>query len=111
MRRTEKKEVVRKELEEVTTGRFCDFCNKEILPVDGETYDYFYITTSHRDWGNDSVDSFEHFDACSVECALGLTEKYLKSTNGFINTGEIDIEHANRLEDGTDRDYKTEIGY
>lgn len=111
MRRTEKKEVVRKELEEVTTGRFCDFCNKEILPVDGKRYDYFYITTSHCDWGNDSVDSYEHFDACSVECALGLAEKYLKSTNGFRNTGEIDIEHANWLEDGADRDYKTEIRY
>lgn len=111
MRRTEEKEVIRKEIEEVTTGRFCDFCNKEILPVNGKRYDYFYITTSHSDWGNDSVDSYEHFDACSVECALGLTEKYLKSINGFMNTGEIDIEHANLLEDGADRDYKTEIRY
>ena len=111
MRKTEEKEVVKKSLEKVTTGRICDFCGKEILPVDGARYNYFCITTSHCDWGNDSVDSFEHFDACSVECALGLAEKYLKSTNGFRNTGEIDIEHANWLEDGTDRDYKTEIGY
>lgn len=111
MRITEEKEVVKKSLEKVTTGRRCDFCNKEILPVDGKKYNYFYITTSHSDWGNDSIDSIEYFDACSVECALGLAEKYLKSTNGFRNTGEIDIKHANWLEDGADRDYKTEIEY
>ena len=111
MRKTEEKEVVKKTIETVTTGRICDFCGKAILPIEGKRYDYYYITTSHCDWGNDSVDSFEYFDTCSVECALGLTEKYLKSTNGFFNTGEIEIEHVNCLEDGTDRDYKIEIGY
>ena len=111
MRKTEEKEVIKKELDKVTTGRICDFCGKAILPVDGEKYDYFYITTSHCDWGNDSIDSFNYFDACSVKCALGLAEKYLKSTNGFRNTGEIDIRHANWLEDGSNLDYKTEIEY
>ena len=111
MRRTEEKEFVKKVVETVTTGRICDYCNKEILPVDGKRYDYFYITTSHCDWGNDSVDSYEHYDACSIGCALGLTEKYLNSVVGFRNTGQIEIEHVNNLNDGSTRDYRTEIRY
>lgn len=111
MRKTEEKEVVTKSIKKVTVGRICDFCNKAIVPVVGERYDYFFITTSHCDWGNDSVDSVEHFDACSVECALGLADKYLNSVIGFRNTGRIEIEHANYINDGTDRDYQTEIRY
>ena len=111
MRKTEEKEVVKKSIEKVTVGRICDFCNKEILPVDGKRCDYFYITTSHRDWGNDSVDSYEHYDACSAGCALGLADKYLNSVIGFRNTGNIEIEHVNNLDDGATRDYQAEIRY
>lgn len=111
MRKTEEKEVVTKSIKKVTVGRICDFCNKAILPVVGERYDYFFITTSHCDWGNDSVESTEYYDACSVECVLGLADKYLNSVAGFINTGRIEIEHVNDLDDGTTREYQTEIGY
>lgn len=111
MRKTEEKEVVTKSIKKVTVGRICDFCNKEILKVDGKRWEYFHITTSHCDWGNDSFESYEHFDACSVECALGLADKYLNSVIGFINTGRIEIEHVNDIDDGTDREYQTEIGY
>ncbi len=56
----------------------CDVCGKEIPPTTiphkyGEPiYDYYEVVTHHNDWGNDSVDSYEHFDACSPECACKL---------------------------------------
>ena len=115
MKISEEKKIIKETVEKVTTGRICDCCKNKIIPKgedwNGKIYDFFLITTHHIDWGNDSVDSWDYYDACSVECALKMTEKYLQSRTGFRNTGEIEIEHVNRLEDGSDRDYNQEIRY
>lgn len=115
MRITEEKKIIKETVEKVTTGRICDCCKNKIMPKvqnwNSKIYDFFLITTHHSDWGNDSVDTWKYYDACSVECALKMAEKYLQSTTGFRNTGEIQIEHINCLEDGSDRDYCSEIEY
>ena len=115
MRKAETKEVIRKNIESVTIARICDCCKKEIIPVEkrsyGDRYSYFVLTTSHSDWGNDSCESIMEYDACSVECALKLAGEYLDDAQGFSNTGEIQIKHANTLEAGTDRTYERNIEY
>ena len=115
MRITERKEVVHTKVEEVTIGRICDYCGKEIKPIDtyrpnSDEYNYFYICTHHHDWGNDSIESYESFDACSPECALKLAEAYLKEAHkNYCNTKEIEISHVRSLSSGTDRDYNLTI--
>lgn len=84
----------------VVVEKKCDVCFKTIDPVNKngskhprQLIPYFSITTHHNDWGNDSCDSYEEFDACCPECALKFTEKYLKDHFDSVNTRTIEIEH------------------
>lgn len=89
------------ETQERIVGKKCDICGKEIPPtviphIYGEpVYDYYEITTHHNDWGNDSVESYEYFDACSPECANKLCEKYICDSAGKMNTKCIEVKHVN----------------
>ena len=80
-------------------GKKCDVCGKEIPPTRiphkyGEpVYDYYKVTRHHNDWGNDSVDSYEHYDACSPECASAYMREYLEDSAGGRNSMIIEIEH------------------
>lgn len=82
-------------------GKKCDVCGKEILPTAiphkyGEpVYDYYEVTTHHNDWGNDSVDSYGYFDACSPDCAYKLWEEYIHESAGTRNSKCIKVEHIN----------------
>lgn len=113
MRVVETKEITKVVKEEVTAKRICDNCGKEIAISRktgyGDEYNYFCITTHHHDWGNDSIDSYESYDACCPKCALEMAEKYLTNAYSGNNTKEIEIEHVRSLNSGTDRDYKHDI--
>ena len=113
MRISEKKEVTETRIKEVPVGMICDCCGQPILPVekrgDINVYNFFYVCTSHNDWGNDSVDSKESFDACSPECATKMAGAYLKKIYPKWNTCQIEISHARSIDEGTDRNYKKSI--
>ena len=65
----------------------CDICGKEIHK------EYWLITTHHNDWGNDSCESYECFDACSPECAYSMFIGYLDDTKNKWNSKCFDVEH------------------
>lgn len=67
-KRTQIQDVIYKK--EVTIGINCDVCKKDI------TGKYWILTTHHDDWGNDSIDSFEHYDLCSKECINEKLNEY-----------------------------------
>lgn len=69
--------------------RFCDFCKKEI------TKEHWRIHTYHNDWGNDSCDSYEDFDACSPDCLQKAFDKYIEESSDGLNTCHIEVEHCN----------------
>jgi hypothetical protein len=53
----------------------CDICENDI--PEGQ---YRYkVTTGHRDWGYDSVESIEQFDICSDNCLQKKFDLFLKS--------------------------------
>lgn len=102
MKITERKEVTVTQIENVLIGRKCDFCGKDIL-VDPriQCHNYFRITTHHSDWGNDSIESYQDYDACSADCAIQCAERYLKAAEqSGINTKTIEIVHVRNLDDG-----------
>lgn len=73
----------------------CDICGAKVDPRN-----YFHFYTHHSDWGNDSIDSLEEFDACSSGCMIQFASKYLEdSYKHKFNTREIEIEHMRRLHD------------
>lgn len=113
MRVVETKETTKVVKEEITVKRICDNCGKEIaishITGIGNQYNYFCITTHHHDWGNDSIESYESYDACCPTCALEMAEKYLSNAYPGHNTKTIEIEHVRGLESGTDRTYKQNI--
>ena len=110
MIRTERKEVVHKNYEYVPISGKCDVCGKELLPVDKSKlepyyrdqnfYDYFYITTHHHDWGNDSCESYEYHDCCCLECALSFIKEYWHDCTRSkpFPTLELEMEHRHHLE-------------
>lgn len=71
----------------VSERRYCDICSKEI------TGPFWHVTTGHNDWGNDSCESIESFDVCSVECLGKVFDNYCKESNVICNTEYIEIEH------------------
>ena len=60
----------------VKETRYCDVCGKEI-----ENKKSYWQITTHEDWGNDSIDSYEYFDACSENCMRNKFEEYLKNSD------------------------------
>lgn len=84
MRITELKDITYKK--EVITGCKCDVCNKEIK----SRQNYWRLTTHHNDWGNDSIDSYEHYDLCSPECIkVKLNEYYKECENSNTQCFEL----------------------
>lgn len=97
-----------KEVEEVISEEFvCDVCGKKGVykergNVHLEEVPYYYISTGHRDWGNDSCDSLNDTQACCTECLLEvftnwLNDDFFKSSD----TAYIHIDkcrHLRRLE-------------
>lgn len=90
-----------KEIEEVAVrkrrkimGIKCDCCDKEIpaLPLNKGGNKYYYVTTGHNDWGNDSWESRKHHDICP-DCINKFTADYLRSgsTTAYI---EIETKYA-----------------
>lgn len=107
MKITERKKIVKEVIENVIIGRKCDICKREITPnplnFSSKEYNYFLITTHHNDWGNDSCDSYEEYDACSPECVMAFTSKYVaEAYDKVYNTEIIEIEHIRTLEEGAD---------
>ena len=107
MKITEEKKVVKEVIEDVIVGRKCNICKRAITPVElnfsSKQYNYFLIITHHNDWGNDSGDSYEEYDACSPECVMAFTSKYVvEAYDELYNTKTIEIKHIRTLEEGAD---------
>lgn len=113
MRVVKTKKITKVVEEEITVKRICDNCGKELAISHttgfGNQYNYFRITTHHHDWGNDSIESYESYDACCPKCAVEMAEKYLTNAYPGYNTKTIEIEHIRGLEGGTSRTYKHNI--
>lgn len=65
----------------VQTGTKCDCCGiiiNEILP---KTWHHF--DSHHGDWGNDSHESYEYFDACSAKCFIEIAKKNMNDGTGI----------------------------
>lgn len=75
------KVVERKKAEKLAV--ICDGCKKEILPqqYDFKENKYVSVSTYHRDWGNDSVDSYERYQFC-VDCATKHFLEYFSNSEG-----------------------------
>jgi hypothetical protein len=70
----------------VTTHKTCDFCGRKI--AEGTEY---HIRTAHRGWGNDSCDSGEDDDACTLACLQHILTKR-NSKNKEWNGAHCEIE-------------------
>ena len=72
----------------------CDICCK--TEISGH---HWYIRTFHNDWGNDSCDSVEGFDVCSIDCLKQKLDEYANESNNEYNTMEIEVEHKKFVPD------------
>jgi hypothetical protein len=82
--------------QEQTTAIVCDHCKKQYGPND----ELFYFNSHHHGWGNDSVDSYKYYHACSPECfkvLLGYCIDKLKSDSHTAEIAEMPYEFAVKL--------------
>lgn len=87
---TEIKEIV------VAETTICDVCGK-VIRDSRDKYSgapFWSLATHHNDWGNDSYESLENFDLCSVECLTKKFEEYCKeSSRTSYNTLHFEVGH------------------
>lgn len=72
-------------IQEKTTGIKCDSCLKIYPPGSG----LFYFNSHHNDWGHDSIDSYDYYHACSVDCYTKLLGVCLDELESNSRTAEI----------------------
>lgn len=100
MIKTERKTITTKREEESITEASCDYCLKQLDLVKEQYYNcekdsividkYIELTTSHSDWGNDSVDSIECYQFCCVECCLEWIKKNKKELESHTRRFNIE---------------------
>lgn len=73
---------------EVTTGYKCDICGAK---HDGDGYpkEWAMFTHQHHGWGNDSFESYEQFDLCSIPCFREQLKLSLHAMRNDQNTAQI----------------------
>ena len=97
MKIARREKIIKEVIGERIYARECDFCKNRVDPNN-----YFVVETWHSDWGNDSVDSRESYDACSPGCVLKFAEEYLrKAFEKPVNSKEIRVEHVRSLRSGS----------
>ena len=62
MKQLERKEFIQSVKKDVLKKIICDICGREIIG------DYYEATTHHNNWGNYSVEGYEYWDLCSMDC-------------------------------------------
>jgi len=70
--------------QEVTVAWQCDVCNAQTADKECYKQEWHHFNKHHQGWGNDSIDSYEYYDVCSVDCFVrqlqesipGLAEYY-----------------------------------
>jgi hypothetical protein len=65
----------------------CDACGKEVENKNN----YWYLSTGHYDWGNDSCESVETFHLCSDECLKNKINEYLDDVKCY-DTPHFEVE-------------------
>jgi len=96
MKISEYKEVTKKE--SVTIGYKCDNCGEIHIGV-AIPNSWHEFNGHHHSWGNDSIESYEYYLACSPECYAKLLQKAVNDFERY-NDAEIDdfeIDFAKRL--------------
>lgn len=85
----------RQVVREVTTAVECDACHRRVDGADPPGWHYF--SSSHNDWGNDSIDSHEEYDVCSWECFLKVVREVFDEYSGVLGTNQreatLEIDH------------------
>lgn len=80
-----------------TVGYRCDVCGKEVR--EDSPKGWFDLSYGHGEWGNDSIDSLERRDACSVACltiALGKAVEELQQyeRSAYFRLNDFDLNAA-----------------
>ena len=65
--------------QEVTVGWKCDVCDVQTTSKRQYSQEWYSFSESHRGWGNDSVESYDCFDVCSVSCFISQLQQSIPS--------------------------------
>ena len=74
---------------ETIDGYKCDCC-KKISEGPGFPDSWHHFSSHHDDWGNDSIDSFEYYHVCSVECYIEILKRIVDDDLEDCEQAEVD---------------------
>jgi len=71
----------------VTVAWKCDVCG--VRTSDEEQYEQEWHTFNeiHQGWGNNSIDSYEYYDVCSVDCFIKLLQERIPDLMEYADRG------------------------
>jgi len=81
---TEQKQVS----QSVTIGHKCDVCGERDITKPYLPEGWLGFNHHHQSWGNDSIDSYEYYDVCGVDC-------FIKQLESSIN--ELDDRYGSEI--------------
>ena len=71
-----------RQTKDIIVGYKCDFCksesNGEKFPAEWHSFESY-----HNEWGNDSCESYESFDVCSVSCYIAILKSNIHGSETF----------------------------
>lgn len=87
-----------KRIQEVLVSVVCDEC-KKVHECNEVPNDWIEFSSHHDEWGNDSVDSYKYYLACSPQCYKEQFKKAVKdlSSRKFAEVQDMDISFARKL--------------
>lgn len=68
----------------------CDNCKKSVKSEE----DIKSFHGGHQEWGNDSIESYEYFDVCSMKCYLDIIKRELDEYADQYPSYQIDNQSA-----------------
>ena|SRR2546429_5027663 len=88
---------------EVTVAWQCDVCYIQTADLSRYEQEWFHFSESHQGWGNDSIESCDSYDVCSVDCFIKQLQEsipdLLEYAEASAEIADMPIKFAQKLLD------------
>jgi hypothetical protein len=73
--------------QERTVGYKCDACEKQTTDLAQCSIEWYHFHEGHQGWGNDSGESYQEHDVCSLDCFITQLQDRLPDLLEYAGDG------------------------
>ena len=89
--------------QEVTVAWQCDVCYTQTADLGRYEQEWHHFSKGHQGWGNDSIDSYDEYDVCSVDCFIKQLQEsvpdLLEYADSAAEIADMPVRFAQKLLD------------